>query len=63
MRVLETNNSDTVKVCSLEDQKSTIISVPKSTNGNKLKAAEILRISRDTLYRKIQQYSISKDLS
>ncbi|MBW1824120.1 MAG: sigma-54-dependent Fis family transcriptional regulator, partial [Deltaproteobacteria bacterium] len=47
----------------LEDKKErmereTILQVLKQVKGNKLKAAKLLKISRSTLYAKIEKYNI-----
>jgi DNA-binding NtrC family response regulator len=41
-----------------EAEKAHIIKTLKSTNGNKTKAAEILGISRKTLWEKVKSYDI-----
>ena len=41
-----------------ETEKEMIINVLKATNGNKLKTAEILDISRSSLYDKLEKYSL-----
>jgi transcriptional regulator with PAS, ATPase and Fis domain len=41
-----------------EAEKEAIVRALKATNGNKSKAAEVLGISRDRLYRKIELYDI-----
>jgi two-component system response regulator AtoC len=41
-----------------EAEKKHIIKVLKSTQGNKTKAAEVLGISRKTLWEKVREYNI-----
>lgn len=41
-----------------EAEKTHIIRILKSTSGNKTKAAEILGISRKTLWEKIKAYNV-----
>ena len=41
-----------------EAEKGHIMKILKTTNGNKTKAAEILGISRKTLWEKIKSYDI-----
>lgn len=43
-----------------EAEKSLIESVLKSVNGNKNKAAEVLKIHRTTLYKKIEEYGLEQ---
>jgi two-component system response regulator AtoC len=43
-----------------EAEKAHIIKTLKSTNGNKTKAAEILGISRKTLWEKVKSYDIKE---
>lgn len=42
-----------------EAEKAHITKILKSTNGNKTKAAEVLCISRKTLWEKLKAYDIS----
>ena len=42
-----------------ETEKKLIIEVMKLVNGNKKKAAEILKIKRSTLYYKLNQYNLN----
>lgn len=42
-----------------ENEKTIILNILKSTNNNKKKASEILKMSRKTLYNKIEKYGIS----
>ncbi len=45
-----------------EAERSHIIKVLKSTMGNKTKAAEILDISRKTLWEKVKVYNIESEI-
>ncbi|MBW2183428.1 MAG: hypothetical protein JRF49_06145 [Deltaproteobacteria bacterium] len=56
-------SNDRVQELTLEDKKErmereTILQVLKQVKGNKLKAAKLLKISRSTLYAKIEKYNI-----
>ena len=46
-----------------DDEREQIISALTETRWNKSKAAENLRLSRMTLYRKISKYNIVKGIS
>ena len=48
-----------LKTARVKAEKQTIISVLKSVNGNKSKAAEILKLSRRQLYRKLEEFELS----
>jgi DNA-binding NtrC family response regulator len=57
-------SNDRVQELTLEDKKErmereTILQVLKQVKGNKLKAAKLLKISRSTLYAKIEKYNKS----
>lgn len=57
------NNGSTTSLKNLleEAEKEAIIRCLKSTNGNKLKTAKLLDISRSSLYDKIEKYGIDID--
>jgi transcriptional regulator of acetoin/glycerol metabolism len=55
---MASNSAETVQ--SLDDvERKHIVQVLKQVNGNKLKAAKLLKISRGTLYRRLRAYDLT----